>query len=82
MEYNPSGSSVHEIFQARVLERLLFPSPSDPGIEPMSPVSPALQEDSLPAEPLGKQAPLAYLFSTYKLNLFTLDFVGFVEIIF
>ena len=38
--------------------------------------------DSLPAEPLGKQAPLAYLFSTYKLNLFTLDVVGFVEIIF
>ena len=54
----------------------------DPGIEPMSPVSPALQEDSLPAEPLGKQAPLAYLLSTYKLNLFTVDFVGVVEIIF
>ena len=26
----------------------------DPGIEPMSPVSPALQEDSLPTEPPGK----------------------------
>ena len=26
----------------------------DPGIEPMSPVSPALQADSLPAEPSGK----------------------------
>ena len=26
----------------------------DPGIEPMSPVSPALQADSLRAEPLGK----------------------------
>ena len=64
---------------------LPFPSAGDLpdlGIEPMSPVSPALQADSLPAEPLGKQAPLAYLFSTYKLNLFTLDFVGFVEIIF
>ena len=26
----------------------------DPGIEPASPVSPALQVDSLPTEPLGK----------------------------
>ena len=26
----------------------------DPGIEPPSPVSPALQLDSLPAEPVGK----------------------------
>ena len=26
----------------------------DPGIKPMSPVSPALQADSLRAEPLGK----------------------------
>ena len=36
-----------------------LPSPSpgdlpDPGIEPMFPVSPALQVDSLPAEILGK----------------------------
>ena len=36
---------------------LLFPSPGhlpDSGIEPTSPVSPALQADSLPAETLGK----------------------------
>ena len=36
---------------------LPFPSPGvlpDPGIKPQSPVSPALQADSLPAEPLGK----------------------------
>ena len=40
--YSPPGSSVHEIFQAKVLERLLFPSPggpSDPGIKPMFPVA-------------------------------------------
>ena len=64
---------------------LPFPSAGDlpdPGIEPMSPVSPALQEDSLPTEPLGEQGPLAYLLGTYKLNLFTLDFDGFVEITF
>ena len=36
---------------------LPFPPPGDlpdPGIKPASPVSPALQVDSLPAEPLGK----------------------------
>ena len=35
---------------------LPFPSPGDlpdPGIEPATPVSPALQANSLPAEPLG-----------------------------
>ena len=40
--------------------RLPFPSPgdlSDPGIEPTSPVSPALQVDSLPTEPSGKPMP-------------------------
>ena len=36
---------------------LPFPSPGhlpDPGIEPASPVSPTLQEGSLPTEPSGK----------------------------
>ena len=36
---------------------LLFPSPGDlpdPGIEPVSPVSPGLEEDSLPTELSGK----------------------------
>ena len=36
---------------------LPFPSPRDlpdPGLEPTSPVAPALWADSLPAEPLGK----------------------------
>ena len=47
-----SGSSVHGIFQARVLEWIAFPSPGDlpdPGIEPGSP---ALQADALPSEPI------------------------------
>ena len=46
------------ILQARILERVAIPSPGDlpnPGIKPRSP---ALQADSLPAEPLGK--PLIY----------------------
>ena len=49
--------------------RLPFPPPGDlpdPGIKPASPVSPALQADSLPAEPSGKPVFMptwAYLFS-------------------
>ena len=47
------SSSVHEIFQARVLEWVASPGDlPDPGIEPGSP---ALQADSLPTEPLGKK---------------------------
>ena len=37
---SPPGSSVHAVLQARILERLLFPSPgdlSDPGMEPKTP---------------------------------------------
>ena len=39
------GSSNHGIFQARILECVAFPPPGelpDPGIEPVSPASPAL----------------------------------------
>ena len=44
------GFSVHEILQARILEWGAKPSSrglSDLGMEPMPPVSPALQADSL-----------------------------------
>ena len=54
MDCSLPRSSVHGIFQARVLEWVAIPSPgdlSDPGIEPMSPV---LQADSLPTE-LGEK---------------------------
>ena len=47
-------SSIHGIFQTRILEWLPFPSPGDlrdPGIEPWSP---ALQAESLWSEPPGK----------------------------
>ena len=50
---NPMEYTVHRILQARTLA-LAIPSPGDlpsPGIEPKSP---ALQADSLPAEPPGK----------------------------
>ena len=54
MDCSPSGSSVHGILQARILEWVAIPFSRDlptPGIELRSP---ALQADSLPSEPLGK----------------------------
>jgi len=46
MDCSPSGSSVHGILQARILEWVAMPSPPgdlpDPGIEHVSPVSPEL----------------------------------------
>ena len=53
MDYNLPASSVHGILQVRVLEWVGFPFARDlpdPGIIPGSP---ALQVDSLPAEPPG-----------------------------
>ena len=50
----PMDYTVHGILQARILEWVAFPSPGDlpnPGIKARSP---ALQADSLPAEPQGK----------------------------
>ena len=55
LDCSPPGSSIHGIFQVRVLESgLPFPSPGnlpDPGIEPRTPT---LQADALPSEPPGK----------------------------
>ena len=57
MGYSPPGSSVHGIFQARILEWLAifyFRGSSRPGIKPTSLMSPALLADSLPLCLLGK----------------------------
>ena len=73
---NAMDYTVHGILQARILERAAFPSPGDlpnPGIEPSSP---ALQADSLPAEPRGKPkntgvgslSLLQWIFPTQELN--------------
>ena len=54
MDCSLSASSIHGIFQARVLEWISISfsrGSSRPGIEPMSP---ALQADALPSEPPGK----------------------------
>ena len=50
MDYSLTGSSVHRIFQARILEWVAIASSKDLpdlGIELMSPGSPTLQTDSL-----------------------------------
>ena len=54
MDCSLPGSSIHGIFQARILEWVAISSPGDlpnPGIEPRSP---SLQADTLPSEPPGK----------------------------
>ena len=54
MDCSPPDSSIHGIFQARVLEWVAIPSPgdlSDPGIKPRSP---AMQAAALPSEPPGE----------------------------
>ena len=54
VDYSPTGSSVHGILQARILEWIAISFSRDlpdPGIEPRSP---AVEADSLPAEPPGK----------------------------
>ena len=53
MDCSPPASSVHGIFQVKILEWLPFPPPGDlanPGIKPVSPVPPALQLDSSPTK--------------------------------
>ena len=55
MDYSLPGSSVHGIFQVRVLEWVAISSSSwdlpNPGVEPGCP---AFQADALPFEPPGK----------------------------
>ena len=57
MDYNPPGSSVHGILQARTLEWVAISSSRDlpdPGIKPTSLASPALAGRSFPTEPPEK----------------------------
>ena len=56
MDYSLTGSSVHGIFLARILERVTISSPGDlpnPGMRPEFLMSSALQVDSLPLYYLG-----------------------------
>ena len=56
MDCSLPGSSVHSILQGRILEWVAIPPGDlpDPGIEPTSLASPALQVGSLPLAPPGK----------------------------
>ena len=55
MDYSPPGSSVHGIFQARILEQVAIPEDlPDPGIEPESPGALALAGGFFTPEPPGK----------------------------
>ena len=54
MDCSPSGSSVHEILQARILEWVTIPFSGDLPNTRVELRSPALQADSLPCEPPGK----------------------------
>ena len=55
---NPMDYTVHRILQARILEWVAFPSPGDLPNPETEPRSPALQADSLLAEPQGKPTAL------------------------
>ena len=61
---SPSGSSVHEILQARILEWVAMPSSKDlpdPGIEPVSPALQALpltNQESPLQRPILQDKPL------------------------
>ena len=62
MDYSPPSSSVHDFPGKNTGVGCPFPSPGDlpgPGIKPASPVSPALQTDSLSTEPLGGSPKIA-----------------------
>ena len=55
MDYSLPGSSVHGIFQARILEQIAISEDlPDPGIEPKSPGARALAGRFFTPEPPGK----------------------------
>ena len=60
-DYSPPGSSVHGIFRQEYWSGFPFPSPEDlpdPGVEPMSPGSPALAGRFFIVVPPGKHCYL------------------------
>ena len=90
MDCSPPGSSVHGIFQARTLEWVAISSSQgssqpNPGIRRVTPVSLAVEVDSLfTTEPSGKSclgASLFYIFYPYVLIVpFSRRCVSFIEV--
>ena len=61
VDYSPPSSSIHGVFKARILEWLPFLTPGDlpdPGIEPVSLVSPASEGGFCTTESPGKPCSL------------------------
>ena len=73
MDSNPPGSSVHGISQARVLEWVALSVPGDlpdPGIELMSPASPAMAGRFFTTAPPGKP-----LYALRNQNIHVMHFI-------
>ena len=68
MDCSPPASSIHEVFQARILEWIAISSSGDlpnPKTVPMSPVFPALQANYLPTKLWGTPPVYCYLNSIW-----------------
>ena len=75
MDCSPLGSSVHGFSRQEYCNGLPCPPPGDlpnPGIEPMSP---ALQEDSLPSEPPGLGFTFLFIYFLY-IYIYIYGFLG------
>ena len=69
MDYSPPGSSVHEVFQARIPEWVAMPPPGDFPIPGIVPMSPALAGRFFTTEPSGKSMITFYCcYSVTKLG--------------
>ena len=80
MDCSLSSSSIHGIFQARILERVPFPTPGglpNPGINPCLLHALPWQADSLPLGHLGSPITIALL---YGKELRSLNFPFFHEL--
>ena len=65
-DYSPPGSSVRGLLQARILEWVAMSFSRDlpdPGIEPVSPVAPVLQANSLLLSHWGRSAINIWVYS-------------------
>ena len=78
VDYSLPGSSVYGVFQARIWTRLTFPTPGnlpDPGIEPVSLVSPALAGGFFTTDPPGKPiCVLSFMYTHTHTHTHTLTY--------
>ena len=73
MDCNPTGSSVHGILQARILEWVHSPLQGILPTPEIKPRSSALQADSLPSESPGKLVAKSLIVCLIKYFSFVLD---------